>query len=417
MKKLFWHLRLLIVRKRFREIRWSFITLKLSDYFGLAKWILFRMIGLSRDDQVVKFETKISQVLGVENVVSFSGGRVAFRAILQAMNVGPGDEVIVPGYTCVVVPYAVIHLGAKPVYVDVGADYLIDIEELKAAINNNTKVIVTQHTYGYQDRVDEIISIARTRGIRVIEDSAHAIGKWPDGSAPGLNSDAAFFSFENSKPLTSFWGGAVATNNPEIANSVNQIKKQTPTHSLLAEILIANHVLLASILYHPNIVGLGRYIFAILLRLGILNHSISESDEKGFEPKNPIRRLSNPQAYLLLRQIDRIGEIESRRRKAVNAYSELFGLENPDIPLLRFPILTRDKQKLVVQFAKQQIELGQWFQAPLHPESSDFDAAGYRWGSCPNAENIAKLCINLPTSISGSDLDHVLKLAERYIKV
>ena len=147
MKKLFWHLRLLIVRKRFREIRWSFITLKLSDYFGLAKWILFRMIGLSRDDQVVKFETKISQVLGVENVVSFSGGRVALRAILQAMNVGPGDEVIVPGYTCVVVPYAVIHLGAKPVYVDVGDDYLIDIEELKAAINSNTKVIVTQHTY------------------------------------------------------------------------------------------------------------------------------------------------------------------------------------------------------------------------------------------------------------------------------
>ncbi len=416
MKKLLWHIRLLIIRRRIREIRWSFITLKISDHLGLAKWILFRTFGMSRNDQVSKFESQISNKLNVQSVISFSGGRVALRAILQAMDVGPGDEVIIPGYTCVVVPFAVIHLGAKPVYVDIGDDYLIDIDQLKAAINDNTKVIVAQHTYGYQDRVDEIVRIAKTKGIRVIEDSAHAIGKWPDGTAPGLNSDAAFFSFENSKPITSFWGGAVATNNLDLARSILDIRQQTPSHSYFTEMLIGIHVLLASFLYHPNVVGLGRYIFAILLRMGILNHSISENDEKGFEPKLPIKRLSNPQAYLLLRQVQRLDEIEMRRRQVVNAYAELFNLEKPDLPLLRFPTHTNRKQELVREFAKHQVELGQWFQAPLHPENSDFQVAEYNWGSCPNAEKISKLCINLPTSISGSDLNHVLRLVERHIK-
>ena len=407
-------LRLLLVRTRLREVRWSFVTLTLGDHLALAAATLRGAMGLTRGGAAVAaFERDLAETLGLPHAVTFGGGRVAFRALLEALDIGPGDEVIVPGFTCVVVPYAVQHVGATPVYVDIGDDYLLDLAGVGAAITGRTKLIVAQHTFGYPDHVDEILALAKPRGIRVVEDSAHFIGRWPDGTAPGSKTDAAFFSFENTKPITCFWGGAAATKDAAIAERLRAVRDRVPRIGRGQDVRTGLHVLLAGALYHPNVVGMGRLIFAVLSRAGVLRQSIPQAQARGDEPAQPISRIADTQASLLARQLRRLPAIAERRLHAANRYAEHLGSGAPDLPLLRYPVQVEDRERAVGRFGECQIELGQWFQAPLHPATCDFERAGYRWGSCPKAEEIAAHCANLPTSIDGADLEHVLRVADK----
>lgn len=406
-------LRLLFVRSRLREVRWSFVTLTLGDHLALAEATLRRALGLTPGGAAVAaFERDLAENLGLPHAITFGGGRVAFRALLEALDVGPGDEVIVPGFTCVVVPFAVQHVGATPVYVDIGDDYLLDLRGVEQAITERTKLIVAQHTFGYPDHVDEILALAKPRGIRIVEDSAHALGRWPDGTAPGAKTDAAFFSFENTKPISCFWGGAAATNNAAVAERLREVRDRVPRIGTAQDVRTGLHVLLAGALYHPNVVGIGRLVFAVLSRVGVIRQSIPDAQAQGEEPAQPITRIADTQAVLLARQLRRLPAIAERRRQAADRYAAHLGLPKPGLPLLRYPVQVEERQRAVRGFGDRQVELGQWFQAPLHPATCDFEAAGYRWGSCPKAEEIAAHCANLPTSIDGADLVHVLRVAD-----
>ena len=408
MRLLLRQLRLLLLRTRLREVRWSFITLTWGDHRALLRATAAYALGL-RGGGVDAFERGLAAELGVTHAIAFGGGRTSLRALLQALDVGPGDEVIVPAFTCVVVPFAIQHLGATPVYVDIGEDYLLDLDRLREAVSERTKVIVAQHTFGYPDRVDEILAIARPNGIRVVEDSAHALGRWPDGSAPGSKTDGAFFSFENTKPITCFWGGAAVTMDDAVAARLREVQDAAPRLGRWQTVRTGLHVLLAGALYHPSVVGIGRIAFALLLRAGLLRESIPAAQQQGAPPAQPVSRISDLQAELLLRQLRRLDAIAEGRRASANRYADHLGAPRPDLPLLRYPVQIEHRERAVRRFGERQIELGQWFQAPLHPASCDFEQAGYRWGSCPAAEEVAAHCANLPTSIAGKDLDHVLR--------
>ena len=156
------------------------------------------------------FERAFADWLGQGHAFAFWKGRVAMYAILKALGVGKADEVILPGYTCVMDVNPVKYLGATPVYVDIEpVTYNMDVRLLEARLTPRTKVIVAQHTYGYPCDMDAIMEIAARHGLPVVEDCCLALGSRYKGRRCGTFGVAAYWSFQWNKPFTTGSGGGL----------------------------------------------------------------------------------------------------------------------------------------------------------------------------------------------------------------
>src|SRR5205823_2123218 len=148
------------------------------DFFdGTNKgWLVPRyLLKAYRENWVQRYENAAAQYAGVPYAVSFGAGRMALYAILEAIDIENGDEVIIPAYTCVVVPNAIIYRGSKPLYVDISKQtFNIQSESIEKAITERTKAILLQHTFGQPCDIEAILAIARRHRLIVIEDCAHA---------------------------------------------------------------------------------------------------------------------------------------------------------------------------------------------------------------------------------------------------
>lgn len=148
---------------------------------------------------------------------SWSGGMMA---TLLALGIGPGDEVIVPAMTFTATANIVEALGAKPVFVDIDIDTkLMDLEQAARAVTNKTKAVIPVHFYGQMVDVKKLKFLLPDK-MFIIEDAAHAIESEFAGERPGTHSNAAVFSFYQSKNMTTGEGGAVVTDNDELYNKI-----------------------------------------------------------------------------------------------------------------------------------------------------------------------------------------------------
>jgi perosamine synthetase len=165
-----------------------------------------------------QFENAFSDYLGGGYAVAVSNGTVALQLGLTTLGVGRGDEVIVPDFTFGASINAIIHAGAKPVLVDVdGETWTIDLEGVRNAINPRTKAIMPVHLYGQPARIDEIIEIASSNGLFVIEDCAEALGATYKNRLVGLDGDCTGFSFFANKVITTGEGGMVVFRDAKLA--------------------------------------------------------------------------------------------------------------------------------------------------------------------------------------------------------
>jgi len=172
-----------------------------------------------------EFEQKFSQYTGLPYVVGLNSCTAALHLALLTLGVGPGDEVITTPMTFLATATAVLHTGAKPVFVDVEPKTgLIDPSQIKAAITQKTKAILPVHLYGTMADMRTIATIAKANGLKVIEDCAHCIEGERDGVRPGELGDIACYSFYATKNLTSGEGGAVATKNKEGAERIRLLR-------------------------------------------------------------------------------------------------------------------------------------------------------------------------------------------------
>ena len=123
--------------------------------------------------QVVKFEESIAAYLGVNHAIGLASGTDALVLALRALNIGAGDEVIIPAYTFFATAGTVMSVGAKPVFVDVDPQsYQIDVSKIRSAITSKTKAIIPVHLYGHPAEMNPILEIARENNLKVIEDNA-----------------------------------------------------------------------------------------------------------------------------------------------------------------------------------------------------------------------------------------------------
>lgn len=176
---------------------------------------------------VERFESTFAGFCNVKHASSCCNGTVALHLALLALNIGPGDEVLIPTLTFVATANTVVYCGARPVLVDSEPDtWNIDPSRIEEKITARTKAIIAVHLYGHPADMDPILEIAKRHNLFVIEDAAEAHGAEYKGRRSGSIGDIAIFSFYGNKVITTGEGGMVVTNNDELHRTVNQLKAQ-----------------------------------------------------------------------------------------------------------------------------------------------------------------------------------------------
>lgn len=362
---------------------------------------LLGFAAVSDGPEIAAYEKAFAAACGARHAFSLAAGRMALYRILEALDIGPGDEVILPAFTCVVVPNAIIYRGATPVYIDIERDsFNIDPRLIEAKLGPRTKAIIAQHTFGLVCDIDPIIKIARPRRIAVIEDAAHALGAEIDGRRVGNLADAAYFSTDHSKVISTSTGGMITTSDPKLAARLATLQQATPFLSKSRIRAILTTFILEWLLTDPRIYFLGRWAIRVLGRLRLRSYFNDELRlERPADTPYPAK-LSRSQARIGLRQLTKLQDNLAWRRRCARLYRGARG-KTAYTPteahvFLRDTFLVEDRQAWVALY-RDLLDMGVWFTSVAHGRDSDLDKIGYQSGSCPVAEEAARHCVNLPT--------------------
>lgn len=368
---------------------------------------------LVRGAAIEAYEQAFARQIGVRHAYSFASGRVGLYGLLLALDIGPGDEVLLQVPTHIVVPNAIHYVGAEPIYVDCQrGTYNMNLEQAEQRITLRTKALLLQHTFGIPADLDAALALANRHGLTLIEDCVHALGSTYGGRQVGTFGRAAFFSTEETKTISSTMGGMVATDDPEVAGRVQAFQAKCSWQSAR---LTAGYILKFIVYYlltQPHVHHYIRKLYELGGRRHPLPKATSAEEIQGTRPSNYEQRLSNAQAALGLRQLRRLAANVAHRRRIAQAYMQRLpqlGFAAPQPPpkaepaYLRYPIWVEDREAAVRTAAPHAV-LGTWFTSVLEEAASPAHG-GYEMGSCPQAELAATHLVNLPTHLRVSDRD------------
>ena len=194
---------------------------------------------LTTGPAVPAFEKALSEAVATEHAVTVSSGTAALHASMHALEVGPGDEVIVPAMTFAATASAVMFEGATPVFADVDeSTLLIDPVSVTSLVGPRTRAIIAVDYAGQPCDYASLREIASARGIALVADACHSLGATYDGRPVGANADMTAFSFHPIKPITTGEGGAVTTSSAELAARVRSFRN----HGMSSDFRQREHV-------------------------------------------------------------------------------------------------------------------------------------------------------------------------------
>jgi dTDP-4-amino-4,6-dideoxygalactose transaminase len=346
----------------------------LSDVLAGEFEALMRSSAFVNGEAVRAFEAEFAAYCGASAAVGVASGLDALRLALAALDIGVGDEVIVPSMTFVATWEAVSQVGAVPVPVDITeSDYNVDVGAVAAAIGHRTAAIIPVHLYGQMADMEGLVAVSARAGIPLIEDAAQAHGAMRDGRRAGGSGPAAAFSFYPGKNLGAFGdAGALTTNDERVVARVRALREHGQSRK-----------------YHH--------------------------DEVGWTS-----RLDTIQAAVLSRKLARLdGWNEERRAIAalyLDALAEVGDLGLPNVPDRSSPvwhlfvIRTADPTGLADHLAGLGVGSGRHYPQPPHL-SGAYSSAGYREGEFPVAEALGRECLSLPIFPAMTELE-VLRVTE-----
>jgi dTDP-4-amino-4,6-dideoxygalactose transaminase len=363
-----------------------------------------------------EYERQLSEYYGGLEAITFGAGRMALYAILKAMNLRDGDEIILPGYTCVVTSNAIRFAGLKPVYVDVlREDANMTPELVEKALTPRTRAILAQHTFGIACNLPALMDISRRHGVPIIEDCAHAIGARWDEQLLGRFGIAAFFSTEGSKMFSTERGGFATTGDAEFARRIRAIQADAAFRSEASErACLLRWCYRAALLGNPWLFPRVQAIEAVLRYFrfpgldDIFNYSQKDyDDELAGRRVNPYpARLPNLMAYAGLLQLRRLEEDLAHRRMlaafleerlpSLGARVAQYDHRRVAPSWVRFPFVVEDRAAWAATLRAAHLVPGVWLDDPIHPKGSDWKQAGYVRGSCPNGEFLGEHILNVP---------------------
>ncbi|HEV7806217.1 MAG TPA: DegT/DnrJ/EryC1/StrS family aminotransferase [Solirubrobacteraceae bacterium] len=324
--------------------------------------------------RVQEFEQQLCAQIGVAHAVCVSSGTSAIHVAIAALGAGPGDEVLTPAFSFHSSATPIALLGAKPVFVDVGKDFLVDPERIADAATQRTRGIVPVHLFSAMADMPAIASLARGSGWWVLEDSAIALGMSWDDVAAGRWGDLGLFSFHPAKPLPGVTdGAAIVTDDEELAQRCRMLRNHGQD-------------------------GVTRF----------LHHLV------GFNA-----RMDDVNAGLLSRRLRGYREWTIVRREIARRYDEAFADLTPALctpsttPCERvyytYVVRSPERDALERHLAASGIETVVYYPRPLHLQRS-FAFLGHREGDFPNAERAAREALALPLypSMPAGDVDRVV---------
>jgi perosamine synthetase len=184
-----------------------------------------RSTWISGGEYVTRLEREISEHTGARHAIAVSNGTTALELAFRGLRLGIGDEVIVPAFTFVAPVNIALTVGAKPVFADIDPDtWLMNPVTIENLITERTKAIVPVHLYGNVADMEQIVSLARRHGIRVIEDCAESAFSRYNNKYAGTFGDIGTFSFQATKTITTGEGGIVLTNDDEVAGHMRLLR-------------------------------------------------------------------------------------------------------------------------------------------------------------------------------------------------
>lgn len=354
---------------------------------------------------IQKFEQEFARYLGVRHAVTTTSGTTALHLALASLGLGPGDEVILPDLTMIAVPYAVLYTGAHPVLVDVDPEtYNLDPDRIHDFIHRHchfdekegklvnrktgrhVKAIIAVHLYGHPCAMDEILAIAETYKLNVIEDAAEAHGAlyYPSGKkeAPrfaGTMGTVGCFSFYANKIITTGEGGMVVTDDDSLAEKARRLK---------------------DLAHDPK----RRFLHT----------------ELGFN-----YRLTNLQAALGLAQLEEIDRFLAIKQEMARAYGELLdGVAGLSLPRQKewarsvywmYAILIEEnfgltRDELMRRLAGKGVETRTFF-IPVHEQPLFRTRADYAGLSFPVSEALSRKGLYLPSGLALTQ-DQITKVAK-----
>ncbi|HJT25326.1 MAG TPA: aminotransferase class I/II-fold pyridoxal phosphate-dependent enzyme [bacterium] len=346
-----------------------------------------------------KFEEKLAAYVGAKHCLAVDSCTSALHLSLAVLDIGPGDEVIVPPVTFAATANVVEHTGAKPVFVDVDPKTLnLDVKKLAKAVTSKTKAIIAVHMSGYPCDLKEIHALAKKKKIRVIEDAAHAIGSTYGKAMIGSLSDFTCFSFYPIKNMTAIEGGAITTNE---GKWVDRLRRLT-LHGLDKD-------------------AWKRYTSEGKPQTYVM--------EPGFK-----YNMTDVQAAVGLHQLDKLDGFNRRRAHIAQQYDQAFhgllGFSRPDygskdrqtnhhlyIVLLRLEELTCDRDSMLEALKKEGIGTGIHF-IPMHLHPFYKKKYGLKESQLPVASDLADRIFSLPLypGMSDSDVQDVIKAFQKLLK-
>jgi len=237
----------------------------------LAATTAFVRPGAGGPDVVRELERDFAAAAGTRFAFAFGAGRMALYVLLEALGLKAGDEVVVPGFTCAVVPNALVYRGLVPVYADIEpVTFNVDPRCVAERVTPRTRALYLQHTFGVTGPVEELRAIADRHGLVIVEDCAHSLGARHRGRPHGSLSDAAFFSLDRTKVVNSHSGGVVATDDEVLAARLSELQAALPLPGTSQVRRMLFTFAAECALHAPGLYWLGRPAWALLWRTLLL---------------------------------------------------------------------------------------------------------------------------------------------------
>jgi len=310
---------------------------------------VFESGQLAQGEAVRRFEAALAKYQGYGHCVTTNSGTSALHAALLVLGIGPGDEVIVPDFSFISTASAVVLAGAKPVFADVKADtFNVDVDAVKKAVTKKTRAVIPVSLYGQPYDVNALRELCEEKGLRLVSDNCQAIGaEWRNKR--NFGDDFAALSFYPTKNITTAEGGALLTDDAELADKAR------------------------------------------------VTCNIGQRAKYEYECVGYNYRLSSVHAAIGLAQLRKLDEWIEKRRKNAALYDELLEAEKPFVDkrvkhvFHQYTVKVKNRDLVLRKLRDSGVGSGVYYPAPLH--SLPFFASK---ADCPVTAELCKTVLSLP---------------------
>jgi dTDP-4-amino-4,6-dideoxygalactose transaminase len=339
-------------------------------------------------------------------------GRTGLTLLLKSLQLESDCEVLIQGFSCIVVPNSVRNANLIPVICDVNEDdYNIALVDAEKKITPKTRVLIVQYPFGMVPNVDKILVFCKKYNLILIEDCAHVFNQnvLIDGETKkiGMLGYGSIYSFGRDKVVSSTLGGAFLLNStdPDTLTAIKNEYEKLPIMNLFKELQGLWYCVLTVFIIRPfYFYGFGKLVLVLARKLHMIGEIYTNKEKQGFADLGNQSKYSPVLAILLNNQLKKADKTKEHRQKISRIYNSILGNQTQDQDnLIRYPIRVPSEKYYQIKstLKKNHVLMGTWYNSVFIPSETDLVYLNYHHGQLPVCEKLIKnQLINLPTNLN-----------------